>query len=274
MTSLPPHTEAAVQDVAEVYRTIPVKVEQWPGLIIKLLGEDQYAIDTCLCFGIASSAGVHRIIGDVGADLMCAQGFSPIIKWVNNHIFFQVQRNLTESYNLFWHETWQTIIQNGGLKHKGGQQWFTGKTWPNDVVEEWHEDMHPDQAHTYELEDIDNFSSHLSIPWQWAKDVPFAEVFNFIGMHWDIPSKTVTLTESKVIKYQAAISDWLATCTHMISELQKLYRKLMHMTNAILQGCTYLTSLEFMLPWFLHDLLNAGRVASMERKCCTCMEGP
>ncbi|KAF8627886.1 hypothetical protein AX17_006105, partial [Amanita inopinata Kibby_2008] len=112
---------------------------------------------------------------------------------------------------------------------------------------------HPDQAHAYELEDIDNFSSHLGIPWQQAKDVPFTEVFDFIGMRWDIPNKTVTLTESKVIKYRAAISDWLATCTHMISELQKLYGKLMHVTNAIPQGCAYLTGLKFMLPWFLHD---------------------
>jgi len=74
IASLPPGTKVAVRDVAEAYRTIPIRQEQWPGLVVRLDGEDRFAVDTCCCFGLASSAGVHRIIGDAGADLMRAHG--------------------------------------------------------------------------------------------------------------------------------------------------------------------------------------------------------
>jgi len=56
IASLPPGTEAVVRDVAEAYRTIPIRQEQWPGLIVRLDGEDCFTVDTCCCFGLASSA--------------------------------------------------------------------------------------------------------------------------------------------------------------------------------------------------------------------------
>jgi len=80
VASLPPGTEASVRDVAEAYRTISIRQEQWPGLVVRLDGEDHFAVDTCCCFGLASSAGVHGIIENAGADLMRAHGIGPIAK--------------------------------------------------------------------------------------------------------------------------------------------------------------------------------------------------
>jgi len=43
---LPPGSQAAVRDVKEAYRTVPIKPDQWPGLVIHLNREDSFAIDT------------------------------------------------------------------------------------------------------------------------------------------------------------------------------------------------------------------------------------
>jgi hypothetical protein len=88
IASLPPGTEAAVRDVAEAYRTIPIKPKQWPGLVVRLSEDDKFAVDTCCCFGLSSSAGIHGIIGGAGSDIMRAKGIGPVAKWVDDHIFF------------------------------------------------------------------------------------------------------------------------------------------------------------------------------------------
>ena len=40
---LPPSSQVSICDVAEAYRTIPIKPSQWPGLIIHLQDPDQFA---------------------------------------------------------------------------------------------------------------------------------------------------------------------------------------------------------------------------------------
>lgn len=263
IASLPSGTEAAVRDVAEAYRTIPIKQDQWPGLVVKLGNEDLFAIDTCCCFGLASSAGIHGIIGDAGADLMRAHGIGPIAKWVDDHIFFRLPRDQTPLYNEFRADMRQTIIDNGGQKHRGGRIWFTGKTWSNDHSEEWHEDMrfpiknlpqrNSGQTHAYDMGDIDSISEFLGIPWQVSKDLPFASSTTFIGLNWDLKEKTVSLPENKILKYRSAITKWRTSRTHNLEELQKLYGKLLHATNVLPQGRAYLTGLETMFSIFQNE---------------------
>jgi len=49
IASLPLGTEAAVRDVAEAYRTIPLTSSQWPAVVVRLpFGDNSFAIDTCL----------------------------------------------------------------------------------------------------------------------------------------------------------------------------------------------------------------------------------
>jgi len=217
ISSLPNGTQAAVRDVAEAYRTIPIKPSQWPGLVVRLAEEDQYAVDTCCCFGLTSSAGVHGVIGDARADLMQARGIGPIAKWVDDHIFFRLPRNCVEKYNNYRSEMRLEIIDNRGRQQQGGRIWYAGRTWSNGRIEEWHEDMHfpiknfspkeLDQTHAYTMDDIDDVSTYLGIPWKRSKDVPFADVVEYIGLRWDLQARTVSLLQRKLDKYKRAIEE-------------------------------------------------------------------
>ena len=88
--NLPAGSQAAICDVAEAYRTIPITSAQWPGLVIKLLGDDQYAINICNNFGLTSAGGIYGQLGDATLDIFRAQGIGPASKWVNDHIFFRI----------------------------------------------------------------------------------------------------------------------------------------------------------------------------------------
>ena len=43
-----PVSQVSIHDVAEAYRTIPIKPSQWPGLVVHLQDSDQFAINTIL----------------------------------------------------------------------------------------------------------------------------------------------------------------------------------------------------------------------------------
>lgn len=89
--NLPPGSQAAIRDVAEAYRTIPIIPDQWPGLVVKLLDDDQYAINTCNNFGLTSAGGIYGEVGDATLDIFRAQGVGPISRWVDDHIFFRIR---------------------------------------------------------------------------------------------------------------------------------------------------------------------------------------
>ena len=262
--SLPPGSEAAVRDVAEAYRTIPLATEHWPAVVVRLpFNDNSFAIDTCLCFGLASSAGVHGIMGDAGADLMRAQGIGPLVKWVDDHLFFRLDRRQIEAYNTFHRNRSEVIIRHGGQVQHGARLWFPGETWPEGRQEEWPEDFRyplrnfpprtPDQAHAYSMEDIDDYSAHLGIPWQRSKDLPFSTSTSYLGFTWDLTSRTVSLSERKKAKYAEALNSWLQRRTHTLRELEQLYGKLLHASLVIPQGRAYITSLEAMFPLFRHE---------------------
>ena len=135
-------SEAAVQDVAEAYCMVPLVASHWPAVVVRLLfSEDSFAIDTCLCFGLASSAGVHRIMGDAGVDLMRARGIGQLVKWVDDHLFFRLDREHVDTYNVFHHRQSKTIVDQGGQAQQGARLWFPRETSPNDRQEEWVEDL-------------------------------------------------------------------------------------------------------------------------------------
>ena len=90
--NLPPGSQAAIRDVAEAYRTIPILPEQWPGLVVKLREEDKYAINICNNFGLTSAGGLYGEVGDATLDIFRVQGIGPSSKWVDDHIFFRILR--------------------------------------------------------------------------------------------------------------------------------------------------------------------------------------
>jgi len=96
---LPPGSQASVRDVATAYRTIPTHQSQWPGLVVRLEGNDNYAINTHNNFGLTSAGGVYGCLADAGADIFRANGIGPLSKWVDDHIFFHIQSDNLKSYN-------------------------------------------------------------------------------------------------------------------------------------------------------------------------------
>ena len=103
---LPPSLQASIRDVAEAYRTIPALPSQWPGLIICLQTNDQFAVNMCNNFGLTLASRADGMVSDAGVDVFQGQGMGPLTKWVDDHIFFRVPRTHLHSYNAqrtMWH---------------------------------------------------------------------------------------------------------------------------------------------------------------------------
>jgi hypothetical protein len=263
ISRLPPGSEAAVRDVAEAYRTIPSHPSQWPSLAVRL-SDNEFAVDTSLCFGFAPSGGIYGKVGEAGADIMRHCGIGPIARWVDDHIFFRIRRESLPTYNHSRSLLAKQISSEGGLIVRGGRTWFAGGKLPNDITEEFDEDMTcplrdlsessprptPDLEFCYNLDDISAISDQLGIPWEVSKDIPFTSKPTFIGLLWNLPEQTVTLTESKRSKYVNAITEWEKKRTHTLQEVQKLHGKLLHASIIFPAGRAYLTNLEAMLGIF------------------------
>ena len=262
--NLPPGSQASIRDVAEAYRTIPIIPEQWPGLVVKLRGQDKYCINTNDNFGLASAGGVYGEIADAGADIFRAQGIGPLSKWVDDHIFFRIPCEYIDSYNAK-RSRWSAIIaENGGQSQSGSRLWYHGETMPDDLPAEFDEDAsciikncnsysirsNVDSNFSYCDADIDILSEQLGIPWESSKTIPFSDVVPFLGFRWDLSNKTVEITEEKKDKYKDAIKDWLSRPAHTLDDVQKLYGKLLHASLVATAGRAYLTNLEAMLGTF------------------------
>jgi hypothetical protein len=251
---LPPGSEGAVRDVKEAYRTIPLAPRQWPGTVVRLNGEDRFAIDLYDAFGLASGGGVYGRLADAGVQIMRAKGMGPISKWVDDHVFFRILRTHMARYNQLRKQSAAAVASNGGKIHDGGRIWYKGRivqmhrnetgkligqagaSMPDDTPEEFDEDMatpiwdlsdtstrsEQDMRFTYCLDDVDRISEELGIPWEREKDINFSSTVPFIGFEWDLQNKTVEIPQSKKDKYRNAITTWKAKATHDLEETQKL----------------------------------------------------
>ena len=139
---LPPGSQASVRDVAEAYRTIPVLPTQWPGLVIRLQTDDQFAVNVCNNFGLTSAGGVYGMVADAGADVFRAHGIGPLSKWVDDHIFFRIPRSHLPAYNAKRAEWHQEIQAQGGRRQEGSRLWYGGGTLPSGATQEFDEDCH------------------------------------------------------------------------------------------------------------------------------------
>jgi hypothetical protein len=261
---LPPGSQGSVRDVAEAYRTIPAHPSQWPGLVIRLQGEDQFAVNVCNNFGLTSGGGIYGRVADAGADILRGNGIGPMAKWVDDHLFFRVPREHLPAYNADrarWHREIET---HGGYQQEGGRLWYRGKDLPDGTPEEFDEDCHSllrdwaglsprgasDQDFAYADADIDAVSGRLGIKWETSKTVPFGAQVPYLGFLWDLDTRTVSLLDKKRTKYQTAIAEWERERTHSLLETQQLYGKLLHASLVLSPGRAYLTSLEAMLASF------------------------
>lgn len=262
---LPPGSQGAVRDVAEAYRNIPVKPEQWPGMVVRLSNEsDSFALDTQGFFGGSGCSGTFGGIADACTDIIRSQGIGPVINWADDHNFFRILRQYIEEYNEKRRQWKVSITGNGGRHQSGGRIWYGGRIRSDGSREEFGEDMVcqvqdlsrnsarsiDDGRYSCSLEDIDSISDELGIPWQKEKDQLWSSQITFTGLVWDIELKTVTITEHKRVKYLSAIENWQQNRQHDLKEVQKLYGKLLHASLVIRHGRAYLTHLESMLGIF------------------------
>jgi hypothetical protein len=262
---LPPGSQAAARDEAEAYRTMPLHPSQWNGTVVRI-GDDAFNLDTCLAFGLAPSAGIYGACADAANDIMRAEGIGPIIKWVDDRVFFRVPKASLTNFNAARHHLHIQITQNGGRHHDGGRWWYHAGHLPDDRIIECDEDMsfplkdfssasprsNHDANFTYCIDDINRIAADMGIPWEKSKDVPFGTVIRYIGLEWDIAHRTVSLPQDKREKYHAAITDWKSRATHTLTEVQSLHGKLLHACHVFPAGRAYLTRLEIFMGNF-HD---------------------
>jgi hypothetical protein len=263
ISRLPPGSEAATRDVATAYRTIPWDHSQWPGVVVRI-GSDSFALDTQDCFGISSGAGVYGSMADAGTDIIRSEGFGPVSKWVDDHLFFRIRWEYLGQYNNKRLFTKAAIESNGGRLQSGGKYWFKGGLLQDGRVEEFDEDMQfpltdhsrdsprslHDQEFTYNLTDIDAISEKLGIPWELSKDRPFSHVAVYFGFSWNLTASTVAIPSEKKEKYLEGIHSWQSRQSHVLEQVQVLYGRLLHSCLVIPSGRAYITGLESMLSIF------------------------
>ncbi|KAF4609430.1 hypothetical protein D9613_012950 [Agrocybe pediades] len=267
--NLPPGSRIATRDVAEAFRSVPLHPSQYPAAVVRV-GEDEFCVDTCGAFGARPSGGVYGHIQDAAVDIFRSQGIGPITKWVDDHIFAQVPVASLVSYNTF-RASVRTFFASNGPHHAGGRLWYGAGSFSDASLRESDDDYRfplldlsnnsprsaNDSLFAYNMEDVDDLSRHLGIPWESSKDVPFSSAALYIGLLWDLSTSSVSLSPKKTEKYLAAIAEWSKRSTHSLDDVQQLYGKLLHASLVIPEGRAYLTGLETMLGSYGDSVLSS-----------------
>ena len=120
--SLPQGSQAAVRDIAEAYRIIPLHESQWAGVAVRISNNpERYALNTCNSFGCATAGGLFGMFGDALADLLRAKGIGPILKWVDDFLFIRIPQVDIPTYN-HWGQGVKypagTLRRHGVHRHK------------------------------------------------------------------------------------------------------------------------------------------------------------
>ena len=140
--NLPRGSQAATRDIAEAYRIIPLHESQWPGVVVRISNSpNQFALNTSNCFGGTTAGGLFGLFADALADILRANGIGPILKWVDDFVFFRIPKRALKTYNFERQITRKTIADNGGMQQSGGRLWFKGKTLDDTGAEHFAEDM-------------------------------------------------------------------------------------------------------------------------------------
>jgi hypothetical protein len=262
---LPEGSEGAVRDVEAAFRSIPIRPEEWPGLVVRAPeGDDLVDVDTAACFGCRTCPGVHGEKHDAYLDITRAAGMGPCVVWVDDNLFIRIKRCHLGSFNSMRSEIRRRIQQAGGARTSGGRLWYEGGTLADGRREEWVEDFafpiqdlsgtSPRSAHdaqfTYCFADIDRVASDLGIVFASDKDVPFGPRAPFTGLDFGFASKDVGLPETKRSKYQLALDTFLDRTAVALKDVQSIYGKLLHTCAVVPEGRAYLTGLESFIGSF------------------------
>ncbi|GJE95662.1 hypothetical protein PsYK624_118480 [Phanerochaete sordida] len=214
LSRLPPGSQAAVRDIAEAYRNLPLHPSQWPGAVVRYSDADEFLLDTNTAFGFTSNAGVFGYPGDALSDVLRFVGMLNE-KWIDDYLVARILCAHIDAYNASNAARRLDVQQRGGRHHTGGRYWYGGRPLDDGRVEEFSHDFAfpvrdlsgtsprslSDAVFNCCLQDLDDVYASLGVPWQTEKDQAFASVFTFTGFVWNLDERTVALDEEKRVKY-------------------------------------------------------------------------
>ena len=100
--------------------------------------------------------------------------------------------------------------------------------------------------YAYDLASMKDRISDLNVPWHPNKGQDFKDTVVYVGFLWDLPARTVSLTENKRFKFKRRFNDFLRDYrSNRISEKEvlKLSGSLSHIAFVYTSGRSYLSSL-------------------------------
>ena len=113
--------------------------------------------------------------------MLQSKGIGPILKWVDDFIFFRLLTNTLPKYNEQRKINRDLIADNGGKLQTGGCLWYKGKVLTDLGAEHFREDcMFPikyirncrsqEGSFPFSFKEIDEITDPLGIPWEKSKD--------------------------------------------------------------------------------------------------------
>lgn len=164
-------------------------------------------IDHNIPFGLASAAGLQGEVADATVAIWRELNVKPSKKWVDDVSIFR----FPSPTGLF------VGFSNGSLYH-----------------------------YEYDLNHAKLLISPAKVPWHPDKGQNFRDNGDYVGFFWDLPQKSVSLTELKRLKYIMRLSEFLLLFENskvQKRELESVAGFLNHASFVYLHGRSYLSSL-------------------------------
>jgi hypothetical protein len=179
--------------------------------------EGLFYIDHVIPFGLTSTSGLQGEVADATVDIWEHHDITPAVKWVDNFSVF-------------------CFPKIKGLFHGIS----------NSV-------MH---TYGYDLTFIKSIIAPLGIPWHKNKGQEFSDTFSYLGFHWDLPNKTVSLPNLKCEKYICKLSSLFSACERaqvFKAHVESIIGTLLHITFVYQHRCSYMPNLYKWLTSFVND---------------------
>ncbi|KAG9084299.1 hypothetical protein FRC06_004133 [Ceratobasidium sp. 370] len=92
-------------------------------------------------------------------------------------------------------------------------------------------------------DDIYNIAKPLGWLWKQSKTKGFTPLFDYLGFHWYIPSRIISIPQPKHEKYTTRISAWLDKGSVSLLDTQQVLGLLMHCMAVIPDRCAWLAGI-------------------------------
>ncbi|KAE8211652.1 hypothetical protein CF327_g4627 [Tilletia walkeri] len=223
---LPPSAQAGARDVRPAYRAINLHPSQWAAAVVQWQG--RYYVDKALAFGMSSSAGAWGVVGDALADVLRAHGIGPVLKWVDDYLFFRVPPAELPRLNterLLLHARVQPM-------HRGGCRfWLDGERELSEDFARPLRDVGEGSNWTYSFKHVDDVCLALGVPWSDEKEQSFRSVVTYYGVEFDLPHRSISLPERKRKSLLDTIAAWRGQPKHTRDDTESLLGQLQFATH-------------------------------------------